>query len=100
MIHLLIVLIVECFVLLPSCYVIHSFLDQCDQQHEGQGCYVGKKIADFQSWDELRERDKKEEQVVEELELVEQHDWDEGDQIVLVIIEFVSHVSAWSPVAG
>ena len=50
-------------------------------------------LTDFEGRNELGETNQEEEQVEEELELVEEHHWDEGYHVVLLIPDLV----AWVP---
>lgn len=89
-----ILLIVQCLVLAEALDIIDSLLHQSNHQHEGQRRNVGKEVANFESWHELGQCDEQEEQVVEELELVEEHDRHECQHVVLVVVQLVGHEPA------
>ena len=54
---------------------------------------IGIRLTDFERWNELGEADEKEEEVEEEFELIEEHHWDEGYHVVLLVSDLV----AWIP---
>jgi hypothetical protein len=89
----LVALIVQFLVSLPSLNVIPGLLHQGDREHESQGGNVGEQESDFQGRDQLRETDEEEKEVEEELELVEEDHRDEGQQIILSVVEIVTQVA-------
>ena len=89
----LVALIIQFLVTLPSLNVIPGLLHQGDREHESQGGNVSEQESDFQGRDQLRETDKEEEEVEEELELVEEDHRDEGQQIILRVVELVTQVA-------
>jgi len=89
----LITLIVQFLIALPSLNVIPCLLHQGHREHKSQGSNVGEQESDFQCRDQLRETDKEEEEVEEELELVEEDHRDEGQQIILGVVELVTQVA-------
>lgn len=91
--HSLIPLIVQFLVALPPLYVIPGLLHQCNCEDKGQGCNVGEQKSDLQRGDQLGETDEEEEEVEEELELVEEHHRDEGQQVILRVVELVTQVA-------
>ena len=50
------------------------------------------KPTNSENLDELADSDEKEEQIEEEFKLVEEHDWNEGDDVVLCVGELVTGV--------
>jgi len=83
--NLLVFLIIKFLILSVSLEVIVSLFAKCDEQHKHKRSYIREHEADFQGRDELGERDEKEEQVVEELELVEKDNRKECDDVVLLV---------------
>ena len=50
-------------------------------------------LTNFEGWNERGETDEQEEQVEEELELIEEHHWDEGEDVVLLVLDSVRRVA-------
>lgn len=71
MINFLVSFKIHDFVSLVSLVVIVSLFRHCEHKHKYKWCEESKQKADSQRLKELRNRDHKEEQVEEELELVE-----------------------------
>ena len=52
--------------------------------------------TDFKGWEELREANQEEEQVEKELELVVEHHWHEGNEVILRVVYLIGGVPSWS----
>ena len=52
--------------------------------------------TDFKGWEELREADQEKEQVEKELELVVEHHWHEGNEVILRVVDLIGRVPSWS----
>jgi hypothetical protein len=57
--------------------VIIELFDHGYAEHEDQWCHVGEKETYFQEWDELRQCNQEEKEILEELELIPEHFWHE-----------------------
>jgi len=73
--YLLVFLVVYVLVLSHTLNVIEFLFRDSDYQNEGERSDVREQESYFQSWDELREADEQEEEVVKHLELVEKYHW-------------------------
>ncbi len=49
-------------------------------------------LTDFERRNELGEADEKEEEIEEEFELIEEHHWDEGYHVVLLVSNLVARI--------
>lgn len=61
---------VQLLVSLITLKVVVGFLEHGDCQHESEWCYVCDEQTNLQEWNELRQCNREEEQVKEELELI------------------------------
>lgn len=93
-INLLVFLVVKFFVLAVSLDVVPSFFDQSNHEHKHQWRNVCKQKPNLQHRNKLGQRNKQEEQVVEELKLIEQHKWNECDHVVLLVFYCIRHESS------
>ena len=96
----LVLLVVHDLVLLVAADIVDSLLDHAHHDDKDQGRYVSERVAHLESRDELRDADDQEEQVVEEFELIEQHDGDERDDVVAIVLKLVRHEATWGRLAG
>ena len=77
--------LVELFISPTPHDVIPCFFDHCDGEDKDKRSHVGKQESDSKGRNELTESNKQEEQVEEELKLVDEHDGNESNDVVLLI---------------
>lgn len=83
--------VVHLFVAPVPLDIVITLLAHRHYQYEGQGRHVSEEETDFEEGNELTDGDDQEEQVEEELELVDQHLWNESQEVVLLIVQPVRH---------
>jgi uncharacterized protein with NRDE domain len=74
--------------------VVPCLFQQSNCEHESQWADVCKHEADFERRDKLREANQQEEKIEEEFELVEEHDRDKGQAVVLSVVYLVVQVGS------
>lgn len=81
--------VVQVLVATVALKVVVPLFKHRHHQYEGKRGDVCEEEADFEEGDELTDGDKQEEHVEEELELVVQHLGDEGQHVVLLVVQAV-----------
>ena len=67
--------------------VVVSLFEHRDGEDKSQRRHIGDEQSDLQEGHELRESDDQKEHVEEELELVVEHEGQEGKDVVLLVVE-------------
>jgi len=85
--------VVKLLILSISLKIIRCFLPHSNHKYKYEGRHIGEQKSNFEWRVELTERNQQEKQIVEELELVVEHDWQERENVVSLIPDFVAHKS-------
>jgi hypothetical protein len=88
-------LLVHLFVPLIPLEIVECLLHHVDAEHEHKWGDVGNQEAHSKERYQLGQGDQQEEHVEEELELIEQHDWNEGEDAVFLIVQLVTQIGSW-----
>ena len=80
---------IELFISPVAIEVINCLFDHCHHKYEGKRRDISEEKTDFEKRKELTYGDDKEEHVEKELELVVEHLENEGETVVLLIVESV-----------
>ena len=83
--------VIELFIASEAVEVVPSFLYHRDDKYEGQWSNVSKQEAYLEEWYKLTDGNDQEEHVEEELELVVEDLEDEGENVVLLIVQTIGY---------
>lgn len=79
--------IVQVFVAAVPLEIVISLFEHRHHQYEGERCNVSEEEADLEEGDELTDGDEEEEHVEEEFEFVVEHFGQEGQHVVLLVVQ-------------